>query len=117
MILQSNFTMDNGRKKAIYKNVIVAFERVNNDTNGNPLYRVYPINFSFRHLKAAYRNYQPWGADSYYLLQSYNIETDIENLIESLFDQYGLSFPEIDRQFLEKYYEVKTLNDNKGAAE
>lgn len=97
----------NGTKirKAIYKNVIVAFERVKNDIYGNPLYRVYPINFTFRHNNLAYKNYEFKG---YYLLQSYNIETDMARLIQNMLDTYNLLFPEIDSTLLDDYY-CKTL--------
>lgn len=59
--------------------VIVAYKRVNNDVNGNPLYRVYPFNYSFRRLDRVYRNYE---SKSYYLLQSYNIIADLHDLMK-----------------------------------
>lgn len=89
------------RRKAIYKNAIVSFERVTNDINGNPLYRVYPINFTFRHNKQAYRNYESKG---YYLVQSYYIEKDIAELIQWMLDTYSLNFPKIDNTLLDESY-------------
>lgn len=88
------------RRKAIYKNVIMAFERVNNDMYGNPLYRVYPINFNFKHNNLAYKNYESKG---YYLLQSYNIETDLARLVQNMLDTYDVIFPEIDITLLDEY--------------
>ena len=95
------------RRKAIYKNVIVAFERVNNDIYENHLYRVYPINFTFRHNNLAYKNYESKG---YYLLRSCTIETDIAILVDNMLETYNLLFPEIDSIYLDDYYCKKLLN-------
>lgn len=112
MIKISNFTTKQGTRKALYKNVMVEYKRVNNDINGNPLYRVYPVNFSFKHNDKAYRNYEKSsGEKSYYLLQSYNIETDIENLINNMLEKYDLSFPEFDKELVKNWYDVIKLND------
>lgn len=59
----------------------VTFERVKNDMYGNPLYRVYPVTYSFRRLKSVYRNYESKG---YYLVQSYNILADCARIIEEV---------------------------------
>lgn len=113
MIKISNFTTEQGTKKALYKNVMVEYKRVNNDVNGNPLYRVYPVNFSFRHNDFAYRNFENYYKENgcYYLLQSYNIETAIEKLINNMLEKYDLSFPEFDKELVKDWYEVITLND------
>lgn len=113
MIKISNFTTKQGTKKALYKNVMVEYKRVNNDVNGNPLYRVYPVNFSFRHNYFAYRNFENYYKENgcYYLLQSYNIESDIETLINYMLEKYDLSFPEFDKELVKDWYEVITLND------
>lgn len=113
MIKTSNFTTKHGTRKALYKNVMVEYKRVKNDIYGNPLYRVYPVNFSFRHNDFAYRNYENYykGKGRYYLLQSYNIETDIENLINNMLEKYDLSFPEFDKELVKDWYDVITLND------
>lgn len=112
MIKTSNFTTKQGTRKALYKNVMVEYKRVKNDINGNPLYRVYPVNFSFRHSGKAYRNYEKFpGEKPYYLLQSYNIETDIENLINNILEKYDLSLPEFDKELVKNWYDVITLND------
>lgn len=113
MLKISNFTLNNGTKKAFYKGVLVSFKRVKNDIYGNPLYRVYPVNFSFRHNDLAYRNFENYYKEDgcYYLLQSYNIETDIENLINNMLEKYDLSFSEFDKDLLKDWYDVITLND------
>jgi len=59
----------------------VAFERINNDIYGNPLYRVYPVTYSFRRLKNVYKNYESKG---YYLVQSYNILDDCSRIIDEV---------------------------------
>lgn len=100
--ISKNTIEGTNRRKAIYKNAIVSFERVNNDINGNPLYRVYPVNFTFRHNKQAYRNYEFKG---YYLVQSYYIEKDIAELIQCMLDTYYcLNFPKIDKNLLDESY-------------
>lgn len=73
-------TKTEGVRKVSNGRVIVGYKRVDNDVNGNPLYRVYPINYLFRRLdKSVYRNYESKG---YYLLQSYNIIADLYDLME-----------------------------------
>ena len=100
--ISKNTIEGTNRRKAIYKNVIVSFERINNDIYGNPLYRVYPVNFTFRYNKQAYRNYESKG---YYLLQSYYIEKDIAQLIQCMLDTYYyLNFPKIDKTLLDEFY-------------
>lgn len=68
-----------GLRKVSNGRVLVAYKRVNNDMYGNPLYRVYPVNYSFKRLSRAYRNYESKG---YYLIQSYNIQSDLYKLME-----------------------------------
>lgn len=100
MIKTSNFTTKQGTRKALYKNVMVEYKRV------------YPVNFSFRHSGKAYRNYEKFpGEKPYYLLQSYNIETDLENLINNILEKYDLSLPEFDKKLVKNWYDVITLND------
>ena len=99
--ISKNTIEGTNRRKAIYKNVVVSFERVNNDIYGNPLYRVYPVNFTFRHNKQAYKNYESKG---YYLLQSYYIEKDLMQFIQCMLDTYNLDFPKIDKSLLDDYY-------------
>lgn len=99
--ISKNTIEGTNRRKAIYKNTIVSFECVNNDIYGNPLYRVYPVNFTFRNNKQAYRNYESKG---YYLLQSYYIERDLARLIQSMLDTYDLNFPKIDKTLLDESY-------------
>ena len=97
--------LDNGRKQVFYNNVLLQYERHGNDVNGNPLYKVYPINFSFKRLKSVYRNYEK-GAweESYYLIQSYNILADIQNIANEVNEK--TTFPEFDQSLLEDYREV-----------
>lgn len=113
MIKVANSTTKAGIRKVMYKNVILGYKRVNNDIYGNPLYRVYPINYSFKPLKSAYRNYKNGSEGvSYYLLQSYNIHTDLENLINEYLETVN-PLPELDQSlFSEDHYQtVETLND------
>ena len=75
----SNPIETTNRYKVTNGRVIMSYERVNNDMYGNPLYRVYPVNYSFKRLSRAYRNYKSKG---YYLIQSYNIQSDLYELME-----------------------------------
>lgn len=97
--------LDNGRKQVFYNNVLLQYERHGSDVNGNPLYKVYSINFSFKRLKSVYRNYEK-GAweESYYLIQSYNILADIQNIANEVNEK--TTFPEFDQSLLEDYREV-----------
>lgn len=104
----------NGMNYTMYKNMIVSYKRVKNDINGNPLYRVYPINFIFRKSNKAYKNYEKpnaIGESSYYLLQSYNINLSIESLLENILIKYKLNIPVIDKELLKDWHDVITLND------
>ncbi|QBZ69287.1 hypothetical protein [Enterococcus phage vB_EfaS_Ef2.2] len=95
----------NGRKQVFYNNVLVQYERRGSDIYGNPLYRVYPINFSFKRLKSVYRNYEKCcGEESYYLIQSYNILADIQNIANEV--NAKNTFPEFDQSLLKDYREV-----------
>lgn len=97
--------IDNGRKQVFYNNVLMQYERRGSDIYGNPLYRVYPINFSFKRLKNVYRNYEKGaGEESYYLMQSYNILADIKNIANEV--NAKNTFPEFDQALLEDYREV-----------
>lgn len=113
MIKVANKTTKLGYKKVLYKNVMVAYKRSKNDIHGNPLYRVMPVNFLFRHNDKAYRNYENYSSECgpYYLLKSYNIETDIENLINNMLEKYDLPLPEFDKELVKDWYDVITLND------
>lgn len=90
---------------------IVEYIRRRNDVNGNPLYKVFPINFILTSKSdKAYRTYLN-VEKPYYLVQSYNINTDIENLlIDVTKDKF---FHEFNQDYLTKhnYKNVKTLND------
>lgn len=106
-------------KKAYYKGAIVEYFRIQNDIYGNPLYHVEPVNFSFRKLERAYRNYKPHPAfahDGYYLLQSYNIATDLQSLMEEIVEK--VEFPPFDESLLDvhNYKEVRTLQDQQKEA-
>ena len=97
--------LDNGRKQVFYNNVLMQYERRGSDIYGNPLYRAYPINFYFKRLKSAYRNYEKsYGEKSYYLIQSYNILADIQNIANEV--NAKNTFPEFDQSLLEDYREV-----------
>lgn len=62
---------------------IVEVKRVQNDIYGNPLYRVYPISFSFKPLTNIYKNYRN-ALKPYYLIQSYNIEQSLQEIFKEL---------------------------------
>lgn len=62
---------------------IVEVKRVKNDVYGNPLYRVYPISFSFKPLTTVYKNYRN-ALKPYYLIQSYNIEQSLQEIFKEL---------------------------------
>ncbi|MGK4052074.1 hypothetical protein AB0Y53_21865 [Parabacteroides distasonis] len=97
--------LDNGRKQVFYNNVLMQYERRGNDVYGNPLYRVYPINFSFKRLKSVYRNYEKGaGEESYYLIQSYNILADIRDITNEV--NAKNTFPEFGQSLLKDYQEV-----------
>lgn len=97
--------LDNGRKQVFYNNVLMQYEKRGSDVYGNPLYRIYPINFSFKRLKSVYRNYEKGNdEESYYLIQSYNILADIENIANEV--NAKNTFPEFDQSLLEDYREV-----------
>ncbi|MFB8632329.1 hypothetical protein ACFC7B_04085 [Enterococcus gallinarum] len=99
-----------GTVKAYYKNVLIEYKRVQNDIYGNPLYKVMPVNFSWRKVYHAYRNYKPsYTHNGYYLLQSYNIQSDIQTLAEEIAAK--IDFPQFDETLLTDYKDVKTLQD------
>lgn len=90
-------------KKACGNRAIVRFERVNNDVYGNPLYRVYPVNYYFKPVTGVYKNYTSKG---YYLIQSYNIEDSLARLLEEA-DKF-LSV-DLDKSLLYGYEKCKGL--------
>lgn len=95
----------NGRKQVFYNNVLMQYERRGSDIYGNPLYRVYPINFSFKRLKSVYRNYKKGACEeSYYLIQSYNILADIRDIANEV--NAKNTFPDFDQTLLKDYREV-----------
>ena len=64
------------------ENEFYTLERVKNDVNGNPLYRLYlEAGTRFKHSERAYRNY---SSKRYYLLQSHNIKNSLERLFDDL---------------------------------
>lgn len=99
-----------GTVKAYHKNVLMEYKRTQNDVYGNPLYKVMPVNFSWRKVYHAYRNYKPsYMHNGYYLLQSYNIHSDIQTLAEEIAEK--VDFPQFDETLLAKYRDVETLQD------
>lgn len=62
---------------------ILEVRRVNNDIYGNPLYRIYPISFSFKPLTKVYKNYRN-ALKPYYLVKSYNIEQSLQEMFKEL---------------------------------
>lgn len=103
-------TTAHGTVKAYHKNVLMEYKRIQNDVYGNPLYKVMPVNFSWRKVYHVYRNYKPsYTHNGYYLLQSYNIQSDIQTLAEEI--AAIIDFPQFDETLLKKYRDVKTLQD------
>lgn len=58
-----------------------SLRRVNNDIYGNPLYRLTLTKGQFKHSKIAHRNYR---SSQYYLLQSYDIKSDLDRFFQDL---------------------------------
>lgn len=58
-----------------------SLRRVQNDIYGNPLYRLTLTRGQFIHSKIAHRNY---AGSQYYLLQSYDIKSDLDRLFTDL---------------------------------
>ena len=64
------------------ENEFYTLERVKNDVNGNPLYRLYlEAGTRFKHSERAYRNY---SSKRYYLLQSYDVKSSLKRLFDDL---------------------------------
>jgi len=64
-------------------NVELKVERVNNDINGNPLYRIYPqgyLNDSIPKIEGMRRN----NKSKYYTAQSYSIDETIQRFFEAI---------------------------------
>lgn len=70
---------EKGTIYATYGGHVVEYIRHGNDIFGNPLYKIFPISFSFVKLSTVYKNYESKG---YYLEQSYNIEADLIRILE-----------------------------------
>lgn len=58
-----------------------SLRRVKNDIYGNPLYKLTLTRGQFKHSKIAHRNYR---SSQYYLLQSYNIKSDLDRFFQDL---------------------------------
>lgn len=86
------------KKKATLGGNLVSFERINNDVYGNPLYRIYPVSFSFKRLNSVYRNYESKG---YYLVQSYYIEHTLYEILSELDEK--MPVPELWVNFEENF--------------
>lgn len=99
-----------GTTKAYCNGVLVEYKRNMNDFNGNPVYKVSPVNFIFRKSDKVFRNYKPnYSHGGYYLIKTFNIETAIENLCNEMAEK--IPFPSFDLTLLSGYWDVKTLND------
>ena len=82
-------------KTFTYNNLTVTVERRKLlNVNGNPLYIVKPVNFDIVRADGIYRNYLSSG---YYLLESFNIDWDIMDLLKDLDaktrDGWKVNFP------------------------
>ena len=74
-------------KTFTYNNLTVTAERRKLlNVNGNPLYIVKPVNFDIIRADGIYRNYLSSG---YYLLESFNIDWDIMDLLKDLDQKIG----------------------------
>ena len=74
-------------KTFTYKNLTVTAERRKLlNVNGNPLYIVKPVNFDIVRADGIYRNYLSSG---YYLLESFNIDWDVMDLLKDLDKKIG----------------------------
>ena len=98
--ISKDYVKGTNAKKACGNRAIVRFERVNNDVYGNPLYRVYPVNYYFKPVTGIYRNYASKG---YYLLQSYDIVGDLKDLLKQADDFIGI---DLDKDLLGGYERV-----------
>lgn len=88
------------------RNILVEVKRVDNDLYGNPLYRVYPINFT--QLKKLSTPIRRNFNKKYYLVQSYNI---VDTLI-SLFNEmekieYFKTIDPLEAEYLNGYKKVE----------
>ena len=64
------------------KNLVLECYRVNNDKNGNPMYKIIPINFNgIVKLDCVSRNMY---TKNYWLIQSYNIIQDLSRIFSEL---------------------------------
>ena len=98
-------------KTYTYNNLTVTAERRKLlNVNGNPLYIVKPVNFDIVRADGIYRNYLSSG---YYLLESFNIDWDIMDLLKDLDaktrDGWKVDFPAGD---WDKHYHL--VNDITG---
>lgn len=75
-IYKNNLYYTNGK-------YIVEIKRHGNDIYGNPLYKMFPISYSFRKLSKVYRNFKH-NEIPYYLVQSYNIVADLDVIFEEM---------------------------------
>lgn len=87
-------------KTYTYNNLTVTAERRKLlNVNGNPLYIVKPVNFDMVRADGIYRNYLSSG---YYLLESFNIDWDIMDLLKDLDAKIGdgwkVDFPANSRE-------------------
>ena len=74
-------------KTFTYNNLTVTAERRKLlNVNGNPLYIVKPVNFGIIRADGIYRNYLSSG---YYLLESFNIDWDVMDLLKDLDTKIG----------------------------
>ena len=97
-------------KTYTYNNLTVTAERRKLlNVNGNPLYIVKPVNFDIIRADGIYRNYLSSG---YYLLESFNIDWDVMDLLKDLDKKIGegwkVEFPAGD----DMYYHL--INDMTG---
>lgn len=66
-----------------YNGIIAIIERINNDKNGNPKYQVQLINIESVENIVKSENNIAFYNNQYYNITSYNIETDIKNIIDN----------------------------------
>ena len=77
--------------KVILNNKEYRFERINNDTYGNPRYIIHYSNLGLnsnestkKTRSAGLSKYRKIGFENYFIVQSYNLEMDLKFILEKL---------------------------------
>lgn len=97
-----------------YNNYEIMIYRVNNDINGNPLYRIYlSENFESINEKLKGLVYKCYCNKGYSLIQSYDINKSLENIFEKLENELEKSLNNFKNKSLqEQKEEIKEILKN-----